>query len=177
MQPSVNVPETTSQILIERHRRVTADSRSLPTLIAAYAQEGAAESNHQEDFVGRRHRGIAISAAAAVAAALAAAPIAGAASAPTVKVKARNYGKVFKVVSCVNKGETDVNLTGKAPGLKLRLVGKNTSLAATSSASVANTAASTRLWTWEAIHAPSSAPVSTNRDQRFTISTFTAPRR
>lgn len=73
-----------------------------------------------------RH-GIAIAAATALAAASAVAPIAGAASQPTVKVKGPTYSKVFKVVSCKNTGETDINLTGRAAGgdqpLRLRIVG------------------------------------------------------
>ena len=72
-----------------------------------------------------RRRTIIFAALAAAASALATAPFAGAAQQATVKVKGPGYGKTFKVVTCVNKGETDIALTGKAPGLKLRLVGKN----------------------------------------------------
>lgn len=75
--------------------------------------------------MGKRHRGLIFLATAVAGAALAAAPLAGAAKTPTVTVKGPGYSKVFNVVSCTNKGETDIALTGKATGLKLRLVGKN----------------------------------------------------
>ncbi len=60
---------------------------------------------------------------------LAATSLAGTAKQPTVKVAGPTYGpKTFKVIRCINKGETDLNLTGTAPGgdvpLRLRIVGK-----------------------------------------------------
>jgi len=42
---------------------------------------------------------------------------------PTVTVKGTAYSKKFTVTSCKNTGETDLVLTGKAPGLTLRLSG------------------------------------------------------
>jgi hypothetical protein len=65
--------------------------------------------------------------AAAAAAALSIASLAWAAPAATVRVKGPTYSKAFKVVTCKNKGETDINLTGAAAGgdapLRLRVVG------------------------------------------------------
>lgn len=71
-----------------------------------------------------RRLGLTIAAGLATAAALAAAPLAAPAK-TTVKVKGPSYSKVFTVVTCKNTGETDIALTGKAPSLKLRVVGRN----------------------------------------------------
>jgi hypothetical protein len=69
----------------------------------------------------------ALAAAVAAVAALAIASLAAAATAPTVRVKGPTYSKTFKVVTCKNKGETDIALTGTAAGgdspLRLRIVG------------------------------------------------------
>jgi hypothetical protein len=74
----------------------------------------------------RRHR-LALVAVAAAVAALAIASLASAAPAATVRVKGPSYAKTFKVVTCKNKGETDIALTGTAAGgdgpLRLRIVG------------------------------------------------------
>jgi hypothetical protein len=77
----------------------------------------------------RRRHGLAIAASAAAAvAALAVTSFATAATGANVKVKGPTYSKTFKVLTCKNKGETDINLTGTAAGgntpLRLRIVGK-----------------------------------------------------
>lgn len=68
--------------------------------------------------------GLTIAAGLATAAVLAAAPLATPAK-TTVKVKGPSYSKVFAVVTCKNRGETDIALTGKTTGLTLRVVGRN----------------------------------------------------
>jgi hypothetical protein len=80
----------------------------------------------------RRRHGLAIAASATAAVAALAvtsfATAAMAATGATVKVKGPTYSKTFKVLTCKNKGETDISLTGTAAGgdapLRLRIVGK-----------------------------------------------------
>jgi hypothetical protein len=75
----------------------------------------------------RRRHGLALAALATCVTALAAASPATAAAGTSVRVKGPTYSKTFKVVTCKNKGETDINLTGRAAGgdapLRLRIVG------------------------------------------------------
>ena len=75
----------------------------------------------------RRRPGLMLAAIAAAVTALAVAPPAVTAAGATVRVKGPTYSKAFKVVTCKNTGETDINLTGRAAGgdvpLRLRIVG------------------------------------------------------
>lgn len=72
-----------------------------------------------------RNRIIRVTTAAAAAMALGlVAALPAFAAKPTVTVKGPAYNKKFTVTSCKNTGETDLILTGKAPGLTLKIAGK-----------------------------------------------------